>query len=175
MKAVPRQSGMNKTEARYADLLTIAKGAGEILDWKYEAVTFKLGPDLRYTPDFFVVNVDWEVEFHETKGGFIREDAWQKLKTAAGMFDFRFILCQWTKEKGWTKKIVGVPKAEEPIPASPVKVKHVSVQGVTPSPKPTSAVKWRPGERIPDGYALYDGRLIPASQGIKLAMGEKIR
>ena len=77
--------------------------------WKYEAITFKLADDTRYTPDFAVMLPNGEFEIHETKGGFIREDGWQKLKIAAGMFPFRFFLCQKLAKKdggGW--KIKGV-------------------------------------------------------------------
>ncbi len=86
-----------------------AQGTREIAWWKYEAITFKLADDTRYTPDFAVMLPNGEFEIHETKGGFIREDGWQKLKIAAGMFPFRFFLCQKLAKKdggGW--KIKGV-------------------------------------------------------------------
>ena len=100
---------MNKTEAEYAGMLEERKARREIAWWKYEAITFKLADDTRYTPDFAVMLPNGEFEIHETKGGFIREDGWQKLKIAAGMFPFRFFLCQKLAKKdggGW--KIKGV-------------------------------------------------------------------
>ena len=91
----------NKTEAEYRDRLRVREIAGEIAWFAYEAITLKLAPDTRYTPDFAVMLASGELEFHETKGGFVRDDARVKLKVAAAMFPFRFYLAQ--KEKGvWT-------------------------------------------------------------------------
>ena len=45
---------MNKTEEAYAKTLQVRKLAGEIVDWQFEAQTFKLAADCRYTPDFAV-------------------------------------------------------------------------------------------------------------------------
>lgn len=59
------------------------------------------GEHLRLTPDFLVINSIGEVEMHECKGGFIREDAAIKLKVAASTFPFRFKLAQ-KKGKNWT-------------------------------------------------------------------------
>ena len=100
-----REPDMNKTEAEYAQMLEARRVSGEILWWVYEAVTLKLADNTRYTPDFLVMLADGTLEIHETKGGFIREDGWLKLKVAAGMFPFRFFLCQKQAKKaggGWT-------------------------------------------------------------------------
>lgn len=77
---------MNKTEAAYAKLLESRKQAGEIESYQYEALTFRLAAKTSYTPDFFVVRSDGEVEFHEVKGGFIYPTGWLKFKIAAGMY-----------------------------------------------------------------------------------------
>ncbi len=77
---------MNKTEERYGAILEIMKRAGEIVDYHFEAVTFKLAPDLRYTPDFMVVYQDY-IELVEIKG-FMRDDALVKFKTAAEKFPY---------------------------------------------------------------------------------------
>lgn len=104
----PEQStDMNKTEAEYAGMLEERRRRGEVAMWKYEAVTLKLADNTRYTPDFLVVLADGTLEFHETKGGFIREDGWLKLKVAAALFPFRFFLCQKAAKKdggGWSIK-----------------------------------------------------------------------
>ncbi|HMF56746.1 MAG TPA: hypothetical protein VK619_10420 [Pyrinomonadaceae bacterium] len=101
---------MNRTEAAYADILQRRKLSGELLDWWYEAVTFKLADDCRYTPDFMTVRaVTGQVEFHEIKGSFIRDDALVKLKVAAQMFPFVFYLCvKESKKSGgeWKIKVV---------------------------------------------------------------------
>lgn len=100
-----REPDMNKTEAEYAQMLEARRVSGEIQWWAYEAMTLKLADNTRYTPDFLVMLADGALEVHETKGGFIREDGWLKLKVAAGMFPFRFFLCQKQAKKaggGWT-------------------------------------------------------------------------
>lgn len=100
---------MNGTESDYASILEARRRAGEIIEYHYEALTLKLADNTRYTPDFLVMTALGELELHEVKGGFIREDGWQKLKIAAGMFPFRFFLCQKLAKKdggGW--KIKGV-------------------------------------------------------------------
>ena len=104
-----RDPGMNKTEAEYAGILEARRKKGEIAWWQYEAITLKLADNTRYTPDFVVLLASGELEVHETKGGFIREDGWLKLKIAAGMFPLRFLLCQKLAKKdggGWKVKVV---------------------------------------------------------------------
>lgn len=92
---------MNKTEAEYATILEARLRVNQIESYAYEKVTLKLANDCRITPDFLVINALGEVEFHEVKGGLIREDAAVKLKVAASSFPFRFMLAQ-KKGKNWT-------------------------------------------------------------------------
>lgn len=102
-----REPGMNNTEAEYAGMLEARRLRGEVVWWKYEAITLKLADGTRYTPDFAVMLADGTFEIHETKGGFIREDGWLKVKVAASMFPFRFFLCQKQSKKeggGWSVK-----------------------------------------------------------------------
>jgi len=104
-----RKPDMNKTEAEYAVMLNARQNSGEILWWRYEAVTLKLADNTRYTPDFLVMRADGSLEIHETKGGFVREDGWVKLKIAAALFPFRFFLCQKQAKKaggGWQIRMV---------------------------------------------------------------------
>lgn len=97
--ARPRyESGkMNKTESAYAQTLDIQKRTGEIVDYKFEALKFRLAKKTFYTPDFFVVKHNG-FEIHEVKG-FWRDDARVKIKVAAEMFRwFKFVAV--TKKKG---------------------------------------------------------------------------
>lgn len=102
--ASPEPAGMNRTEAAYSRRLDRMRAAGEILAWRYEALTFRLGHRCNYTPDFLVVCAG-EVQIHEVKGGFIREDGLIKWKLAAERHpEFRFYLCrlvqnQWSIEE----------------------------------------------------------------------------
>ena len=103
-KGRPRPSGGNKTEQAYGALLALRQCAGEILWWRYEGITLKLADDTRYTPDFTLMLANGEMEMHETKG-FMRDDAWVKLKVAAQQFPFRFVLVKKAKG-GWEYKEV---------------------------------------------------------------------
>jgi len=69
----------NRWEADYAQQLEALQRAGIIRRFWYEAITFKLGPDCRYTPDFTVQMADGTIAFHEVKG----------LRRAVGMVKIR--------------------------------------------------------------------------------------
>jgi len=98
VRKVPGQ--MNKLERRYFDTLTMRKAQGEILDFWYEPVTFKLAFDTRYTPDFMIMFPTGLIAFHETKG-FWEEDAKIKIKCAADKFPFIFTGVKWVSG-GWS-------------------------------------------------------------------------
>lgn len=103
---------MNKTEARFAEYLQFRKLAREIVAWGFEAVTLKLAKDCRFTPDFWVLNIDGDFELVEVKAGkwgkvkddtgasvrtgktkpLIEDDSRVKLAAAAAKFPFRFTL-----------------------------------------------------------------------------------
>ena len=86
----PREK-LNKTERLYADILESRRRSGEITGYYVQSFTLLLGPACRYTPDFLVIEADGTLTFIDTKGGFTREDAVIKLKTAAAQYPhFRF-------------------------------------------------------------------------------------
>lgn len=98
-------AGMNKLEAAYARALTERQARGEIAEWRYESTKLRLADGAWYTPDFRVVLPNGEVEFHETKG-FMREAAQVRLRVAAELHPFRFLLV--TRQGGeWATKLVG--------------------------------------------------------------------
>lgn len=80
---------MNKTEAEYFRHLEGRKLLGEVIWYGFEAITFKLGKDCRYTPDFVVQLSDGMLEAHEVKG-FWADDAKVKIRLAAEKFPFAF-------------------------------------------------------------------------------------
>jgi len=92
---------MNKTESRYAESLQTRLLAREILAWHFEAVTFKLANDLRYTPDFCVLHCDGSFELIDVKGsGPIDPKSVVKIKAAAE----RFYWFDWTMSVERLKK-----------------------------------------------------------------------
>lgn len=99
MKLPPQDlfEGMNKTERHRAIQLEALKRDGQIRDWRFEEITLKLAADCRYTPDMAVIENDGTLRFEEVKGGFIREDAWIKVKVAARQFPCRFTVYQLVK------------------------------------------------------------------------------
>jgi hypothetical protein len=111
-KGVVHEPGrMNKGEAQYADHLEIRRRAGEIADYRYEAVKLRLADRTYYTPDFMVMLKDGTIEFHEVKAtwstgkaGF-KEDARVKIKVAAEQFPmFAFVVVNkvkntWNEER----------------------------------------------------------------------------
>jgi hypothetical protein len=90
---------MNKTEAAYDAHLWRLHAAGEVLWHKFEGVKLRLADKTFYTCDFAVLKSDCVLEMHECKG-FMLEDANVKLKVAASMYPFRFVLVKKTKG-GW--------------------------------------------------------------------------
>lgn len=101
---------MNATEQSYADGLEFRRLAGEIITWVFEAVTFKLAADCRYTPDFAVWLADGTMEFIDAKGGGpMDEKSRVKVKFAAEKFpQFVFVIEQKLAKKaggGWKREV----------------------------------------------------------------------
>jgi hypothetical protein len=89
---------MNGAEANFYQQLELRRLAGEFCAIHFEQVTLKLGKDLRYTPDFFVVDKDGFISCYEVKG-FFRDDSRVKILTAAQAFPyFAFYLAR--KQRG---------------------------------------------------------------------------
>lgn len=97
---------MNKTEAAYAELLHIRFAAGEVLLWEFEAMTFRLAADCRYTPDFMVQLKDGSIEYIDVKGGGpINEASVVKIRVAAKHYSmFTFAIEQLTAKEGWKRR-----------------------------------------------------------------------
>lgn len=99
---VPRDIGMNKLEARYAQHLEQEKRVGRILAYRFEAVKLRLADNTSLTPDFLVVDCDGFVEFHDCKGYFksknaphVEDDAAVKLKVAAQQYPYFKFCIVW--------------------------------------------------------------------------------
>jgi hypothetical protein len=93
---------MNRTELRYAsEWLEPRRLLGEILRWDFEPVKLRLADSTYLAPDFRVILAEGTEEYHEVKGGFIREDAWIKLKIAAELHPYVFRMAQ-LRNGAWT-------------------------------------------------------------------------
>ena len=90
---------MNKTEARFAELLELRKRAGEIEAWYFEPLKLRLAKGCFYTPDFLVIEATGRITFYEVKG-YWRDDAKVKYKTAAEKFKcFTFHSAMWDSKQ----------------------------------------------------------------------------
>ena len=99
---------MNKTEAAYAAHLEQLKATGLVAWFKFEGVKLRLADNTFYSPDFAVMLADGQMEMHEVKG-FMTDDANVKIKVAADMYPFRFLLVRAKAKKdggGWLIKEV---------------------------------------------------------------------
>ena len=88
---------MTKLEGRYANKLDLLKHAGEIVDWRFEPLNFRLAKRTWYKPDFLLIYLD-RFEVHEVKGHW-EDDARVKAKVAAELYPW-FHWVAVTAEKG---------------------------------------------------------------------------
>jgi len=102
---------MNGTERAYSQVLEAMKRAGEIEWWAFDAIKLRLAENTFYTPDFFVMRADGELEVHEVKGTsrgkpFVEDDAAVKIKVAASLFPMNFKMV-WKVKGDWNAKVYG--------------------------------------------------------------------
>lgn len=80
---------MTKAEQHMADVLDLRKRQGEIVEWWFECMTFRVGAGrTHYRPDFVALLADGSIEAIEVKGRHIWDDAKVKFKTAAMLYPF---------------------------------------------------------------------------------------
>ena len=101
---------MNQTETAFASILEQRRAIGEVISWEFEAMTFKLAIDCRYTPDFAIWLADGSMEFVDVKGsGPMDEKSRVKAKVAAEKFpQFVFVIEQRQAKKlggGWKREV----------------------------------------------------------------------
>lgn len=89
---------MNKAEAKYSLELERRKQAGEILWYAFEGIKLRLADRTTYTVDFFVLDQSGILEAHEFKG-WAMADSLVKLKVAAEMYPFKFIMVKEVAKK----------------------------------------------------------------------------
>jgi hypothetical protein len=94
---------MNKTEVAYDAHLQEQHHAGQVLWHKFEGVKLRLANNTFLTVDFAVLPSTGVIELHEVKG-WMMDDANVKLKVAASIYPFRFILVRKKKGGGWERE-----------------------------------------------------------------------
>jgi hypothetical protein len=90
---------LNKLETKFSLHLEQQKADGTILWWAYEAIRLRLAKNTTYTPDFFIMTKDLELQVWEVKGRWLAE-ARTKIKVASDIYPFRFFGVMW-KDKQW--------------------------------------------------------------------------
>lgn len=98
----------NKTEQAYENMLKDMMVSGNILWYKFECLKLRLADNTFYTPDFFVMTGEGQLEAHEVKG-FWQDDARVKIKIAADMYPFKFIAAKPKSKKnggGWEIEVL---------------------------------------------------------------------
>jgi hypothetical protein len=105
---IPARNGPNQTEAKYAEILELRRIDGEIRSYHYEAETLPLSRSMppryrcQYTPDYVVILADGAKEYHEVKGGHMREDGWLKVKWAVDAYPAHtFVLARRRRDGSW--------------------------------------------------------------------------
>ena len=98
--SAPTADAMNKTERRYAAHLEARRLNGEVWRWDFQPIKLRLADSTFYTPDFRVILCNGAEEMHEIKG-FMRDDAAVKVKVAAEMHPYPFVVVRWVKG-AWT-------------------------------------------------------------------------
>ncbi|MGE3293844.1 MAG: DUF1064 domain-containing protein [Geminicoccaceae bacterium] len=102
---------MNRNEQAYALELVRRHFAGEIKHWAFEPEKLRLADNTFYTPDFRVMGVGGEIEFHETKGRkgdgyWCEEDAKKSIKVAAEQHPYRFLIVWQGRDGTWQREAV---------------------------------------------------------------------
>ncbi len=104
---------MNGTEAKYAEHLGLLQFAGEVLLFKFEALTFRLADKTAFTPDFYYLDQNAEMVLVDVKGTkkgkgkrslkrpYTEGDAAVKIKCAAEQYPEFTWLVAWLGDDGW--------------------------------------------------------------------------
>jgi len=106
---------MNRTEQRRAERLEALRTLGQIHDWRYEPMKFRLADNTWLTPDFLVIENDGSVTLEDVKGRakaggpWVEEDARIKLKVAASRYPwFRWTIVWEAKGGAWNVEAIPV-------------------------------------------------------------------
>ena len=117
-KGTLKPTEMNGTERKYDEYLMARQLAGEIPWYKYEPFRLRLADNTTYTPDFGVMESNGELECIDVKGSkfnretgretyWCMEDSKIKVKMAAELFPFRFVIAFLARSGVWKREVIG--------------------------------------------------------------------
>ncbi|MFH1731957.1 MAG: DUF1064 domain-containing protein [Planctomycetota bacterium] len=93
---------MNRLEAAYAEHLLSRMIDGDVADFEFAALKFRLANRSWYTPDFLVTRPDGTLELHEVKGH-MQDDAAVKLRLMPRLWwRFRLFVVRRARRGSWT-------------------------------------------------------------------------
>lgn len=95
---------MNKTEARFSQLLELERHAGKVKWWKFEGIKLMLAKNTSITVDFAVLPDTGILTMIDVKGSkaMVTDDARAKMKVAAELYPFVFkVAYPRAKGEGW--------------------------------------------------------------------------
>jgi hypothetical protein len=98
--------GRNKLEAKFGRYLDYIKQRGDIKDYRFESVKFRLAKRTWFTPDYYAIRSDDAHLVFEVKGHW-EDDARVKIKVAAEMYPhLRWAAVRWV-DSGWDFEYFG--------------------------------------------------------------------
>lgn len=116
-RGIVRPPAWNRTEAAYGRHLDLRKSAGQVLWYAYQPISLRLAANTFYRPDFLVLPADLEIRCVEIKGRsggkwaahsglpfYAEDDAWPKVKIAAGLYPFAFEVVWPAPGGGWESR-----------------------------------------------------------------------
>ena len=113
----------SKLERNWAAYLQFLKESGEILDWRYEQTTFYFRDETigakKFLVDFDILNKDWTLEYHETKGWLKGIDVTKFQRVAKYRPEVKIILVMSGKAKKDANRLRQIGKYAERIIFAP--------------------------------------------------------
>ena len=113
----------SKLERNWAVSLQFLKEQGEIYDWRYEQTTFLFPDEMRgakqFLVDFDILNNDWTLEYHETKGWLQGKDVTKFRLVAKYRPEVKIVLVMSGKAKKDANRLRQIDKYAERIIFAP--------------------------------------------------------
>ncbi len=113
----------SKLERNWAAYLQFLKESHEIYDWRYEQTTFLFPDEMRsakqFLVDFDILNNDWTLEYHETKGWLQGRDVTKFQRVAKYRPEVKITLVMSGKAKKDANRLRQIKKYAERIIFAP--------------------------------------------------------